>query len=195
MTIERSHGSARPTLPRSSDLVSLERSNRGTFLPGNGVARDTGWRRTVSKMLGADATTAAGRSVAGDAARLFTAALRDMPSDGSAVRVLLGSWASHAALQGHFTRRATSLGIETPEALAAAEIASKHGIRAERLIVTALDVSTRLAKRTPAPLDLAAIDAQAERETQARRERDGKPGNMPPEQAAITTPDGDGEQA
>lgn len=60
MTIEQSHGKARPTLPRLSDVNpgtvperAGERDDGGRFAVGNAAARGRGWKRAVRGLLGA----------------------------------------------------------------------------------------------------------------------------------------------
>jgi hypothetical protein len=151
--IERSHGKARPMLPRSSDLREVEtvpsptegRSEGGRFGAGNSIASGSRWKGSIRKLLGKGATREEAESVARQAFRLYLALLREQPSDGPTVRVLAALEARHAALAAHFTDRAGELGFETDAGAAALETALKHGQRAERLAVTTLDVSTRLA--------------------------------------------------
>lgn len=169
MTIERSHGKARPTLPRSSDLSPVEtvptpsegRDAGGRFASGNRIAHGSRWRATIRRLLGRGATSEQAESVARQAYRLYCALLRELPSDGPSVRMLAALQARHAALAAFFTDRAAEVGLDTPEGMAALERASKDGQRAERLAVTALDVSTKLAsankgKARPAWMDLGA---------------------------------------
>lgn len=153
MTIELSHGKARPTLPRSGDLqlVGAEgepnrnRAEGGRFAPGNDVGRGRGWKRAVAKMIGREVADPIAAAVAEDAWRLFSAAIREMPSDGATVRGLIAMKARHDALAGFWTAQAVDLGLATAKGIEAQELATKHGVRAERLAVTALDIATKLA--------------------------------------------------
>lgn len=180
MTIEQSHGKARPTLPRSSDLAPVpdaalvrvgERDEAGRFIGGNTTGRGRGWKMTIAGSLGRDATDDEARAVAQDAWRLFAAAVREMPSDGPTVRGLLVMRVRHEALAAFWSNRAAAVGLTTDAGIAAQDQATKHGQRAERLAVTALDVATKLAtKRAPDTVDFTALAANAEAETGRRRE-------------------------
>lgn len=161
MTIERSHGKARPTLPRSSDLRVVpsteperpgQRDARGRFVSGNGAAIGRGEKAAVRRLLGREGATvsdADARRVALDASQVFGATLRELPSDGATVRQLAAMHARHVALAAFWSARASSEGLGTDGGLRAEEQATKHGQRAERLAVTMLDVATRLAAARP----------------------------------------------
>lgn len=179
MTIERSHGKARPTLPRSDDLrlvptgteARRSRDERGRLLSGNDLARGRGWKQALRKMLGKGATDVEAIAVSDDAWRLFVGALHEMPHDGQNVRALLMRKARHEAMSAYWSAKASLVGLATEEGIAAEELATQHGQRAERLTVTALDVATKLAgAKQPKPLDLAAVSAAAEAETARRRD-------------------------
>jgi hypothetical protein len=92
----------------------------------------------------ADAATA----VAEDAWRLFGVAIREMPHDGPTVRALVARKARHEALEGYWTAQALAK-LGTDEGKEAEDRATQHGLRAERLTVTALDVASRLASSRP----------------------------------------------
>lgn len=151
MTIEHSHGKARTTLPRSSDLSedtardpSDGRAEAGRFAPGNRIAQGQRWKASVRKMLGKGASSEQAASIAREAWRMYLALLRGMPSDGPSVRLLVALQARHAVIAAHFTDRATELGLDTEAGASALEVASKHGQRVERLAVTSLDVASKL---------------------------------------------------
>jgi hypothetical protein len=147
VTIESSHGKARPTLPRSSDLRVVEtaptptegRDPGGRFGAGNQIASGSRWRASIRKLLGKGATNEQAEAVARQAFRLYCALLRELPSDGPSVRVLAA----------YFTDRAAELGFDCDAGAAALEQATKHGTRAERLAVTCIDVATRFATAKP----------------------------------------------
>lgn len=162
MTIEMSHGKARPVLPRSSDLQSVEadrnprdgRTQGGHFAAGNRIGVGARWKASVKKLLGRTADDTITAAVGADAWRVYLATLRSMPSDAAPVRSLVALHARHVAVAGYFTNRAAEVGLDTKEGLAFLEVASHHGQRAERTAVTALDVSTKLAaSQTKAPAD------------------------------------------
>lgn len=156
MAIEQSHGKARPTLPRASDLAAVpavpERSRnhdeRGRAVPGNDLGRGRGWKQALRKMLGRGASDSEAIAVAEDAWRLFCGALRELPHDGQNVRSLVMRKARHEAMSAYWSAKASLLGLDSPEGIKAEERATEHGQRAERLTVTAIDVATRLAKST-----------------------------------------------
>jgi len=160
MTIERSRGKARPTLPRASDLAvppvadadaerSRQRDGAGRFASGNAVGRGRGWKRAVAKLLGRASEDPASAAVAADAWRLYSARLREMPNDGPTVRGLAALGAREEALAGFWHAEAAARGLATPEGMAASDRAMRHGQRAERLTVTTLDVATKLAAARP----------------------------------------------
>jgi len=157
VTIERSHGKARPTLPRSGELRPVEAGEKptegrdagGHFAAGNRHGLGARWKATIRRIIGRGATSEQADSVARQAFRLYCALLRELPSDGPSVRTLAALEARHPALAAFETDRAAELGFETEAGQAALERATKHGQRAERLAVTALDVSTRLRAARP----------------------------------------------
>lgn len=186
MPIEQSHGKARATLPRARELPSsipipaapieapASRGAHGQFAPGNTIAAGRGLRLAVRRMLGrADETNETVAGVAMDAHRIYSAALATLPNDSAPVQQLVALHARHSALASYFSGRAAELGLESEQAIAIGALAIKHGERSERTLVTAIDVATRLSKATPAPLDLDAINAEAERATQGRRDAVG----------------------
>lgn len=172
MALRFDKGKARPTLPRTKDLMHVparpskaadakpslprpgrERDGSGRFLPGNGAALGRGLRGSIRRLLGRDdetVTDVEARQVARDAERLFVAAVRELPSDGELVRQTLAQWAREAALTSFWALRASQLGLVSEEAVAASERARVHGTRAERLSVTSYDLASRLAGRRDA---------------------------------------------
>ena len=156
MTIERSQGKARPSLPRSRDLHPVRESARepnrnrdaaGRFAVGNAASIGRGAKAAVRRLLGRDVeiTDAAALAVARDAERLFAATVRELPNDGSTVRQLAALYARHVSLAAWWAARASVAGLGTDEGIAAQAHASTHGVRGERLAVTMLDVATKLA--------------------------------------------------
>jgi hypothetical protein len=83
--------------------------------------------------------------VADDAFRLFCATLSELPNDGATVRTLVASKARHDALAAFWALKAGEYDLTSEESIKAQEQATKHAARAERLAVTALDVSQRIA--------------------------------------------------
>lgn len=153
MTIEHSHGKARPTLPRASDLRLVQaernptegRTGAGHFAPGNRHGVGARWKATIKKLLGRTVDDHTADEVGRDASRVYRAVLQSMPCDDATVRGLVALHARHMAVSAYLTGRAASAGLDTKEGLALLEVASHHGQRAERTAVTALDVATKLA--------------------------------------------------
>jgi len=171
VAIELSHGKARPTLPRSSDLASVPqtvhepsrgRDAQGRFTSANAAAIGRGAKAAVRRLLGrgAELSDPQARAVALDAERLFGATLRELPSDGPTVRQLVALYARHAALAAFWSAQASTVGLGSPEGIDAQEQATKHGTRAERLAVTMLDVATRIASAKPKSNPLEALRAR-----------------------------------
>lgn len=73
------------------------------------------------------------------------------------VRGLVAQRARHEALAGFWTAKAAELGLESEAGLLATEQATKHGQRAERLAVTALDMAVKFAQLTK-PSAVSALD-------------------------------------
>lgn len=159
MTIETSHGKARPTLPRASDLTAPDpapdrtagRDASGRFTSGNPWAPGAKWRHLVAEGLGRHLEGAAGE-LGRTAYRLYRAFLADLPTDCASVRSLVAQRARAVALADAYARRAAELGLESTNGMAAASEALKWDARAERLAVTSLDVSSKLAA-TRKPID------------------------------------------
>ena len=177
--MERSHDKMRPSLPRSKELHVTEtvgkpsegRDVNGRASAGNRLAVGAGMKHATKKLLGKGATEGDAVVVARDGLRLFYAALRELPSDGAVVRTLAGLYGRHSAVSAYFTAKADASGLGTPDGVAWADAALRHGQRAERLAVTMLDVAARMATtaRANEAIDYAAVDAAAEAETEARR--------------------------
>jgi hypothetical protein len=160
VTIEVNKGKARPRLPRSRDLSAVPRprdpsegrDEHGHFSRGNRARVGRGEVRVIGKLLGATENQAA--IVARDAVRIQRAVMRDMPSDAALVRSLASLLGRHLAIVAYASAKADSLGLDTPDAQKWLEVALRHGARAERLSVTALDIATKLAAGA-APADAA----------------------------------------
>jgi hypothetical protein len=149
MALETSHGKVRPTLPRASDLQTAEadakppqgRTSGGHFAAGNRLGIGARWKATLKKALGNRSTAGEVGIVASDAARVMAHVLRALPSDAAPVRVMAAIHARHVALHAYFTAKAESLGLETEAGLAMLAVADRQSQRAERTLVTALDVA------------------------------------------------------
>ena len=153
---EVSKGKARPALRRASDLRTHgtegkptgERDADGRFLPGNRTALQAGFKHTVKKSLGTSGDSAAG-IVAGDAAKVASHILRSLPSDAAPVRVLVTIHARHVALHAYYTHLAEVAGLETEVGQSLLVVADRQSARAERTLVTALDVARVCSSRRP----------------------------------------------
>lgn len=163
MAVERSHGKARPTLPRASDQHPAEavekpsdqRAGHGHFAAGNRLGIEARFTHTVKKALGGSEGSGAALVVARDARRVFGHVLRTLPSDAAPVRALLAIYARHQALNAYYTVRAEALGLDTPEGLKLLEVADRQSQRAERVLVTVHDLA-RVHAKAPPPVDHAA---------------------------------------
>ena len=150
MAIERSHGKARPSLTRASDLLTpveaadnptADRAGHGHFAAGNRLGLGARFTATIKKSLGSDAATGAALVVARDARRVFGHVLRSLPSDAPPVRALLAVYARHQALHAYYANRAEALGLDTPLGLKLLEVADRQSQRAERVLVTCHDLA------------------------------------------------------
>ncbi len=165
MTIEQSHGKARPTLPRASDLRPAEpdtkpidaRGAHGHFAAGNRTGLGARFVATIKKALGPKiAGTPEGKVIVRDAKRVFGHTLRSMASDAPPVRALVAMYARHYALNAYFTAKAEEAGLTTPQGLKLLEVADRQSQRAERVLVTAQDLARIHAEqeeRTRGPVD------------------------------------------
>jgi hypothetical protein len=170
VSIEHSHGRARPTLPRSSDLPvevpgrdpAPNRDAQGRFKSGNGIGYGRHWKRTIALMLGAELEGEAGE-VGREAWVLYRGLLSELPCDSASVRQLVAARARAAVLAARFARKAAEVGLDTPEGAKALAQSVSLDQRAERLAVTSLDISARLAGKVGARkvIDLGAVLAEA----------------------------------
>lgn len=164
MTIEKSHGKARPMLVRSGDLRTVEsdgkptdgRTPDGRFAAGNRASVGAGFKRTAKKLLGPRSGTVEERTVRRDAWRIYIATMRMMPSEAAPVRTLVGLHARHVALAALYGALASVAGVASTEGLRLQEAADRQSQRAERVLVTALDVARAISQheaRTRGPVD------------------------------------------
>jgi hypothetical protein len=158
VTIERSKGKARPALPRSSDLQQVtapepnaDRLALGRAAPNNKIAAGRGWKKAIKKLVGSAAGKAELDQLVRDALCIFHADLRELPNNGPLVRPLVAARACSIVVGGHFANLAAKAGLHTTRGLLFDDRAVHHGQRVERLTVTMLDVSTKLAKTRPPP--------------------------------------------
>jgi hypothetical protein len=156
VTIETSHGKARPGLVRASDLPTVEsarkpsdgRGSDGRFAPGNRLSVGAGFKRTAKKLLGTGTGSDEERVVRRDAWRVFVATMATMPTDAAPVRSLVSLHARHVALAAVYTAKAAEAGLGTATSLRLQEAADRQSQRAERVLVTALDVAVKLAPKS-----------------------------------------------
>jgi hypothetical protein len=161
MTFERSKNKMRPTLVRLTDVSNVKavrnpsagRGAGGLFAAKNRIGINAREKNAVSRLLGRGVGDETSLAVARDAARLFAGVMREMPHDNASVRQMVALQARHTALASFFTALAAARGLDTPEGLAADERAIKHGQRAERLAVTALDLANKYAATSRADSD------------------------------------------
>jgi hypothetical protein len=159
---ERSKGKMRPSLVRSSDLVTVEteanptdgRGPDGRFAPGNRVSVGSGCRRTQKKLLGPHAGREDERLVRRDAFRVFTQTMLSMPSDAPPVRSLVSLHSRHVALAAYYGALASAAGLASDAGMTLQAVADRQSQRAERVLVTAIDVATKLLVRAPTAADL-----------------------------------------
>ena len=176
MSIEQSHGKARPTLPRSKDLANVppagerprQRDASGRFAPGNRAGVGRGWRAALARVLG--------RDLKGEVAPLareswltFQAMLKELPHTGAQVSALVAARARSTTLSARYAARAAELGLDTDEGMRALTLSMQLDARAERLAVTSLDIATKLAaadrKRKPGDAHAEVLEAFGEEQS------------------------------
>lgn len=179
MNFEASHGKARTTMPRASDVGELPeppsptvgRTAHGHFAAGNKQSGEAlGWARAQRKVLAVHVGDAAAKICARDAWSMYCALLREMPVKSAAVKSTLGLHSRHMALAAYYSTEASRAGLLTDRGIKLMAEATKHGERAERLLVTsfaAAKAGAKMAKAGRKPLD---VYAAAEEETRARLE-------------------------
>ncbi|MDP9001758.1 MAG: hypothetical protein M3O46_16795 [Myxococcota bacterium] len=149
VTFERSHGKARPTLPRATDLRPTESANKptvgrdrhGHFAAGNRTGLAARFTHTIRKALGSKAANGEALVVARDARRVFGHVLASLPSDAAPVRALLAVYARHQALHAYYTTLAEAAGLDTERGLELLAVADRQSQRAERVLVTCHDIA------------------------------------------------------
>lgn len=143
-----------PVDQRMRELQAKRVTHGGMFGLNNKAGVGKGWKKAIAGMMGRDATDPQVQRVSDDTWRLFAAGIREMPHDGPTVRGMLALKCRHEALAAFWSVKAGEFGLTTPDGIAAQQQASQHGQRAERLAVTAIDISTRLAAAARAkPVD------------------------------------------
>ncbi len=165
MPIEQSHGKARPTLSRSSDLATVpppeaerpaQRDAQGRFTGGNALGRGKGAKRAIARMLGTTAADPVATEVTSAARIAYRAKLAELPNRGPTVSTLVATSARHDALCAFWNQEAARRGLATEEGMTAQAEATKHDQRSERLMVTAIDIATKLSRRESEPVDVLA---------------------------------------
>lgn len=170
MSTRKGRGKARTELPRSSELATVEsvpdrtvgRDGAGRFASGNPWGPGAKWRSLIAAGLGRDLPGRAGE-LGRRAHRLYRAFLADMPCDCASVRSLVAQRARAVALADAYALVGAEAGEGTEAGQAALAEALKWCARAERLAVTSLDISTKLAvvarSRKPVDVHAAVLDA------------------------------------
>jgi hypothetical protein len=175
--LSRSHGKTRTELPRLRRLAPVPppverpsdgRDASGRFAKGNSGARNRAWKTPIAKLLGRDLADPVAARVSADAWHWFSATVRTLPSDGPIVRSLAAQVAHHVALAAWWSAQVFDRTLGTVPSVEAEERARIHGQRAERLSVTLLDVSTRLAKSDARPSPMLRDLSQRLKEIQRR---------------------------
>ena len=150
---ERSHGPhLRPSLPRSSDLAAIptdgvpsgKRAAGGRFALGNQDASGKGWKSILRQQVTGPLKGEA-EPLAREAYALYRALIQELPCDSPGVRQLVAARARAAVLSARYALLAAERGYETLEGVAALEMSTRLCQRAERLAISSLDVSTKLA--------------------------------------------------
>lgn len=158
---ENSHGKVRPSLPRLRDVKTVdaapkrmgERDANGRFVPGNKAGTGRGYKMAIAKSLDAPVDDPTAVMLVRRANSIYTSTLRTLPSDDPMTRSLTSLFAWEATMAAHCAARAWEVGIDSPAGMKLQEQATKHGQRAERLTVTILDVSSKLASTArPSPV-------------------------------------------
>lgn len=185
MSLQNREGKLRPTLPSSSDILvpatvgepAGQRGACGRFASSNGIARGAGWKHQVAESLGRGLKGEAGE-LGRDAYRLYRAFLAELPYDCATSRALLAERARDTVLSARYGRRAAEVGLDTPEGREALRMAIALGARAERVAITSLDISVRLAKSAgpkPGMTIVEQIEAEAERYLAEAKSDGGEP--------------------
>ncbi len=141
--METSHGKLRPSRPRLRDVPttnavavrSRDRDQGGRFKSGNAG----GSAKRLSTIL---KNAGFGEPVL---VKLAGALLQELPSDAPVVRALARIWAHDVVLTGVLRGKALRLGLESDHAVRLLDLALKADSRVERLAVTCLALSERVA--------------------------------------------------
>jgi len=157
VTIEHSHEGDYSTRPRIGSLSavatvgepSTDRAAGGLFAHGNKAASERSVKQMLKRQLGKGATAEAVQQLYRDTRILFLAELARMPNKSPAVQRDLAARSRWSALSAYYAQVATERGLDTPAGIVLIELSLKCDARAERLGITALAISERLAKVSP----------------------------------------------
>ncbi len=179
-TVEQSHGKARLTQPRPSDLGSVEadderrRNHRanGTFAPGNRAAFNRSAKRALTAPLRAARTRleALGeglpRPVADEllqaALAVYGSARVELGSSSVFVLANLIAFATESVLAGYFAKEAAAAGFDTERGGELLELGHRCETQSQRAMTAALAAVKALSgKRAKAGRVIDAIEAAA----------------------------------
>lgn len=141
-------GKLRPESPRLKDMSagttardpSAGRTADGRFAAGNGAANGRAAKELIRESLG---TEGADPETVRQALTMYRAILRELPSDGPSVRQLVAARCRHAVMATRYANEAAKVGLATPAGIKLAEQSRAHDLAAQRLAVTAYDLSIR----------------------------------------------------
>lgn len=105
-------------------------------------------------MLGSTPDDPIAAEVSAAARIAYRAKLAELPNQGPIVATMVACAARHDALCAFWSEEAARRGLSSAEGIAAQAEATKHDVRSERLMVTAIDLATKLARRETAPVDV-----------------------------------------
>jgi hypothetical protein len=176
MSVENSHGKARLTSPRVSDMADEPTSGEHQAPKhgrGNQNAKYRGTQESVRaplkaavgdevrKALGGRVTPQESRLVAGNALQIAGDAQREVGVVSPFVSHHVTRFGVNAALAGFYTQAAAEAGFDTERGLAMMEAAHKCEARAERAMVAADAAAKAFAGKRPKAIDLGEALAEA----------------------------------
>jgi hypothetical protein len=129
------------------------REMRQPALAGNRNAAGKAWKSAIRRMITSlpdmhlreSPDTTQVKTIAEDAWAMYVEVMREVADDGVLVRTRVAEMCRHQALETFWTHEAAKAGMLTPDGLRFADRAMKHGARAERLGVVAVELATKLA--------------------------------------------------
>jgi len=168
MALRYEHSKLRPTLVRLKDATvrstdSVRSRNHGPggrFRRGNTAAAQKGAKAIIKRHLGDEAGGEQVERLYRDSKVLFRSFLRDLPHAPPMVAELVARMARSAVLSAHYASQAVVLGLETDAGRKCMETSVKLDSRAERLAVTAWDLSQKLAQARPRQSPIARLAAE-----------------------------------